>query len=51
MTELINYTKSTFGYVDILCNNAGVAGLENWIRTLDINLVCNVLDYYLNVLL
>ncbi|RDD43040.1 15-hydroxyprostaglandin dehydrogenase [NAD(+)] [Trichoplax sp. H2] len=36
--NLINYTKSTFGNVDILCNNAGVPEMEQWEKVLNINL-------------
>ncbi|EDV26077.1 uncharacterized protein TRIADDRAFT_55815 [Trichoplax adhaerens] len=38
LNHLINYTKSTFGNVDILCNNAGVPEMEQWEKVLNINL-------------
>jgi malonyl-CoA reductase / 3-hydroxypropionate dehydrogenase (NADP+) len=50
LTRLVEYTLETFGHVDYLINNAGIAGMEEmvidmpldgWKRTLNANLLSN----------
>jgi len=42
VTEAFKMTKDTFGSLDIVVNNAGVATTgKDWERTVDINLVIN----------
>ncbi|CAG8594969.1 15067_t:CDS:2 [Dentiscutata erythropus] len=36
--QLFDTAQNTFGGVDIVCNNAGIAQADSWMKTIDVNL-------------
>lgn len=39
LTDAFERTKSEYGRIDIVCNNAGIADEARWRQIIDINLV------------